>query len=229
MTVGGWMLGLIVMLWPVSVEATCVSRDVTGSWTIEQRNTPLVQINIQQQSGYNIQGSATYLSNDGKFVRGTLDGSMGANSIQFKAHWENGTVGIYRADFVFIRGDGSSITAEYFSGGTFEEGHPETNAAWTSRQRPYSKCIATDDGLTANNFDFGIPPRPQDPVALGRTQAPPKVGPINRPAGPLGEVPFSTPTSQKASICALAASARARHAADQASLEAQCRALGGQP
>jgi hypothetical protein len=153
---------------------------------------------------------------------------MGAESIWFKAHWEDGTVGIYQADLLFIRGAGSSITAEYFKGSTFEDGHQEITTGWTSNERPYSQCLATDDGLVGN-YNFGIPQGPQTPKALGRTKSPLKVGPVNRPASPLPEVQSSAPTSQKASICALAAAARARHAGDEASLEAQCRALGGQP
>jgi hypothetical protein len=181
-----------------------------------------------QQTGSSIQGTGFYSGNNRVLIHGKLEGTVGPDWVKFRVHWENGAVGQYEGKLEYNRKDDeSSVTQETFSGTTFDEAHPDEKSYWFY-PRQHFDC-ATDDGAKVGNLNFGIPPPPEQPKALGRTQAPPKLGPVSRPAGPVAALPLYTPTSPKTSICALAAAARARHASDAPDLEAQCRTLSGRP
>jgi hypothetical protein len=210
----------LALLGPAAT-AGCLYLNASGSWTIRQSNGPIVQLELQQD-GSGLRGSGFYGVENNGLVRGSVEGSVAADSIRLTAHWENGTIGEYSGKMDYH--DDPGLGRQVMRGETFDQAHPDAKASWYDVRR--FGCAA-DDGVQPD-YSWHLPPPPTPPIALGRTKAPaPQPGTVNRPVGAIAAVPYSAPTSPKTTACALAASARGRHAADAASLEAKCRALGG--
>ena len=108
-----------------AAEQTCKEYDLTGVWSIQQANGPLVEITAVQ-SGTNLAGAAK----SGAVV-GTFAGKIEGRDLSFRVDWTNGTAGVYL---------GEPDDFDFFSGVSYEADNKANNTGW--KMTAPAKCEA---------------------------------------------------------------------------------------
>ncbi|WP_347260528.1 hypothetical protein [Rudaea sp.] len=196
-------------------QAACTQWDMSGEWAIEQTNQPSPTSFTLEQTGTDLQGTASYrytrehggpILDIGSVVddyagHGPAVGTIQGDSLKLTVYWNNNTIGIY---------EGRVGRQGLIVGSTYDANSrpcppgalacpPQTKADWHSNRT--ARCLV--------HGSPGLAPAAKPTVALGRA------------------TPSTTP-APATSICEAARSARARNSPAAASLERQCQAQSAQ-
>jgi len=109
-------------------DTPCQQWDARGFWQILQGGFT-VRLESIDIVGQNLTGDATYLTKEsmrGPNGQGPIDGTITGESINFRAYWSSGAVGVY---------NGTIGPTGRVSGITYEESSPTKKMKWHSAER----------------------------------------------------------------------------------------------